>query len=115
MTSPKDMYLILYNTLCCAGWAVVLVSAVHTVFTTSLFTDAGLVAALASVYAGHAGMTATALQISQTAAIMEIVHAATALVRSPVSVTFLQVSSRIVALVALVLSPAAQCTCTRDW
>lgn len=101
---PKDMYLILYNTLCCAGWALVLSLGVQHV--AANFSEAGLASALASVYAVE--HLAFLLTISQSAAIMEILHAATGLVRSPVVVTFMQVSSRIVALVAIVYSPAAQ-------
>lgn len=48
------------------------------------------------------------LTISQSAAILEIVHAMLKLVRSPVMVTFMQVMSRIVALVAVEKSRDAQ-------
>jgi hypothetical protein len=50
------------------------------------------------------------LQVSQTAALMEIVHAAIGFVRSPVMITAMQVMSRIVALVAVVYAPTAQGT-----
>lgn len=48
------------------------------------------------------------LTIVQSAAILEIVHAALGLVRSPVFVTTMQVGSRIVALHMLNVSPKAQ-------
>lgn len=49
-----------------------------------------------------------ALIIVQSAALMEIAHSAVGLVRSPVIVTAMQVMSRIIALFAVVYSPAAQ-------
>jgi very-long-chain (3R)-3-hydroxyacyl-CoA dehydratase len=109
---PKDAYLILYNSLCCAGWAMVWSLAVQSI-TTALTADpsfAGLLSALASVYA--APSLALMLTISQSAALLEIMHAATGIVRSPVGVTAMQVASRIIALVAIVYSPAAQSTYT---
>jgi very-long-chain (3R)-3-hydroxyacyl-CoA dehydratase len=100
------MYLILYNSLCCAGWATVWALAVQSVATD--LTSNGLFGSLASVYA--ASSLAFMLTVSQSAALLEIMHAATGLVRSPVMVTAMQVMSRIVALVAICYSPAAQCT-----
>jgi very-long-chain (3R)-3-hydroxyacyl-CoA dehydratase len=44
----------------------------------------------------------------QTAALLEIVHAAMGIVRSPVIVTAMQVSSRIFALVAVLYAPTSQ-------
>jgi very-long-chain (3R)-3-hydroxyacyl-CoA dehydratase len=104
---PKDMYLILYNSLCCAGWAIVWAFAVQSVVT-DVTAGNGLLTALASVYA--APSLALMLTVCQSAALLEILHAAAGLVRSPVMVTAMQVMSRIVALVAIVFSPAAQCT-----
>jgi very-long-chain (3R)-3-hydroxyacyl-CoA dehydratase len=100
------MYLILYNSLCCAGWATVWALAVQSVVTDT--PAKGLLSALASVYA--APSLAWMLTVSQSAALLEIMHAAAGLVRSPVMVTAMQVMSRIVALVAICFSPAAQCT-----
>jgi hypothetical protein len=51
---------------------------------------------------------ATVLTVVQCAALLEIVHAATGLVRSPVFVTSMQVGSRIVALHMVVNSVVAQ-------
>jgi very-long-chain (3R)-3-hydroxyacyl-CoA dehydratase len=102
---PKDAYLILYNSLCYAGWATVWSLAVQSVVKD--LAGKGLLAALASVYV--APTLALMLTVSQCAALLEIMHAATGLVRSPVMVTAMQVMSRIVALVAIVYSPAAQC------
>ena len=48
------------------------------------------------------------LFVTQSAALLEIAHAAVGLVRSPVMVTAMQVFSRIVALVAITFSKDAQ-------
>lgn len=98
---PKELYLILYNAFCCAGWALVLKLALTTVAQGDSLSDS-----LASVYATEG--LATFLTYSQTAALLEIVHAAVGLVRSPVVVTALQVGSRIAALVAINASEDAQ-------
>jgi very-long-chain (3R)-3-hydroxyacyl-CoA dehydratase len=108
---PKDMYLILYNSLLSAGWAIVWLFAVHSV-ATDVAAGNGLFTALTSVYA--APSLALMLTVCQSAALLEIFHAAAGLVRSPVMVTAMQVMSRIVALVAIVFSPAAQCTYIHD-
>lgn len=97
---PKDLYLVAYNSICCAGWALIWFVAVKSVLTSS----AGLVASLSSVYAE----TATLLWYTQLAALLEIVHAVLKLVRSPVVVTAMQVGSRITALVAIAYAPSAQ-------
>jgi very-long-chain (3R)-3-hydroxyacyl-CoA dehydratase len=104
---PKDMYLILYNVFCCAGWALVLKLALTTVAQGDSLPDS-----LASVYSTEG--LATLLTYSQSAALLEILHAAVGLVRSPVVVTALQVGSRIAALVAINASEDAQskfCIC----
>ena len=93
-----DLYLILYNTACCAGWAAVWFLGVQSLAQGT---------ALDQVY-GATPELGPLLYYVQMAAIMEIVHAAIGLVRSPVMVTFMQVSSRIVALVAIDQSMAAQ-------
>ncbi len=114
---PKDIYLIVYNLSCCAGWLLILVSAVQ-----SLLIDVpsdGLKEALANVYSNGKIVLELApsvnsigglLFFTQSAALLEILHAAIGLVRSPVVVTAMQVMSRIVALVAVTYSPAAQST-----
>ncbi|CAJ1894212.1 unnamed protein product [Cylindrotheca closterium] len=99
---PKDMYLILYNAFCCAGWALVLKMAVSTVISG----EGSLWESLASVYSTEG--LATFLTYSQSAALLEIIHAAVGLVRSPVVVTALQVGSRIAALWAVNESEDAQ-------
>jgi Protein tyrosine phosphatase-like protein, PTPLA len=107
MISTKDTYLILYNCALTVGWAMVWAITVHYVVTEYMvypsFTEA-----LSQVYAADG--LAIMLDISQTLALLEIVHAATGLVRSPVAVTFMQVASRMVALFALVASQRAQST-----
>jgi Protein tyrosine phosphatase-like protein, PTPLA len=101
---PKELYLIVYNVCLCVGWSVVFAGAVTTVALG--VADDGLVGALSNVYATNG--LALILTYSQTAAILEIVHAAIGLVRSPVIVTAMQVGSRIVALVAINGSVEAQ-------
>jgi very-long-chain (3R)-3-hydroxyacyl-CoA dehydratase len=98
----KEIYLILYNALCCIGWAVVLAGALKTVI--QGIPEDGLVESLANVYAPVADL----LIYSQSAALLEIVHSALGLVRSPVIVTAMQVGSRICALIAIVFAPGAQ-------
>ena len=97
----KDFYLIIYNACCCFGWAAVLVLALTTVAKGGDFVDA-----LANVYSAE--NLALILTYSQSAALLEIFHAAVGLVRSPVVVTAMQVGSRIFALVALNASTEAQ-------
>jgi hypothetical protein len=111
----KDSYLVLYNSLCCAGWALIWLHAVGTLAVglgSSKLAVGALMEALASVYGGgtETGGLAmeTLLWYTQGAALMEIVHALLRLVRSPVVVTVMQVMSRIVALVAVVYAPSAQ-------
>jgi very-long-chain (3R)-3-hydroxyacyl-CoA dehydratase len=101
---PKEMYLIVYNICACVGWSVVLASALQTL--AKGVPEDGLWEALSNVYATE-GLAAV-LTYSQTAALLEILHAAVGLVRSPVVVTAMQVMSRIVALVAINYSPEAQ-------
>eukprot|EP00551_Chaetoceros_affinis_P007154 CAMPEP_0203667514 /NCGR_PEP_ID=MMETSP0090-20130426/4344_1 /ASSEMBLY_ACC=CAM_ASM_001088 /TAXON_ID=426623 /ORGANISM="Chaetoceros affinis, Strain CCMP159" /LENGTH=754 /DNA_ID=CAMNT_0050531703 /DNA_START=90 /DNA_END=2354 /DNA_ORIENTATION=+ len=101
--SPKDGYLIMYNLCCCIGWAYVLSLGVQTIIGKS-GTD-GILASLASIY--NTPGLASALTIVQSAALLEIAHAAVGFVRSPVFITTLQVGSRIAALFAIVNSPLA--------
>lgn len=118
----KDAYLILYNNALTVGWAMVWCIAANAVVTGMLMNrnqlqlqqlvTVRLHEVLAQVYAADG--LALMLVFSQTAALLEIFHAMTGLVRSPVAVTFMQVMSRIVALVAIVYSESAQCKyCTR--
>ena len=100
-----DLYLIGYNSACCVGWFMVWCMAVYSVATSVTSIDS-IPTALANVY--FFDSLELFLTISQTAALLEIVHALVGFVRSPVVVTFMQVMSRIVALVAVVYSPAAQ-------
>lgn len=99
---PTDMYLIAYNGLCCAGWAQVLIQALNFLFQS--FQKDELMIGLESVF--FSGL-ADYLIIVQLAALLEIVHAATGLVRSPVMVTTMQVMSRVVVLFPAVFSSTA--------
>mmetsp|Transcript_16015 Transcript_16015/g.33486 ORF Transcript_16015/g.33486 Transcript_16015/m.33486 type:complete len:794 (+) Transcript_16015:21-2402(+) len=121
----KDFYLILYNALCCIGWAYILALGIPSfISSVASATSSGesIVEALKTagrqVYAAtpaSAGWApestpslANVLFYVQSAAILEIVHAAIGFVRSPVFVTTLQVGSRIVALHMITNSPNAQ-------
>lgn len=109
---PKDMYLIVYNLSCCAGWLLILVSAIQSLV--NGIPSVGLKEALANVYSNGEitppvmNSLGDLLFFTQSAALLEIVHAAVGLVRSPVMVTAMQVMSRIVALLAVTYSPTAQ-------
>lgn len=100
----KDLYLLSYNAACAVAWALVVKLALSTVVAD--LPEYGIKGALANVY-GTPDL-ALILTWAQSAALLEIVHSALGLVRSPVMVTFMQVSSRIVALFALVNSPESQ-------
>jgi len=93
-------YLIAYNVACCAAWSYVLFLAVTNVCPVHLKDS------LANVYA--IPNLAPVLTYVQCAAMLEIVHAAIGLVRSPVVVTAMQVSSRIFAIIAITNSTDAQ-------
>ena len=92
----SDMYLVLYNSACALGWALVLFLAVPTLLPTPTLSS------LASFYSlpGTESIPAlaTVLFFVQSAAILEVLHPMLGLVRSPVLVTAMQVSSRLVAL-----------------
>ena len=123
---PKDVYLILYNALCCLGWAYVLALGIPSLIISVSNSDTcclqsfleSLKNAGRELYfatpatAGWSDESspslATVLTIVQSAALLEIVHAAVGLVRSPVFVTAMQVGSRIVALHMINYSPRAQ-------
>lgn len=99
--SPKDAYLILYNSSLCLGWLLLLVKSVSHVLSSPTLAEG-----VSSLYDGEG--VAAILTVVQSAALLEIVHAAVGLVRSPVVITTLQVGSRIAALFAIVNSPVAQ-------
>jgi hypothetical protein len=107
----KDVYLIGYNNACAVGWAMVWVLAVKSVFTGLVLEGLHWKYALANVYAADG--VAFMLKYSQMAAVLEIVHAIIGLVRSPILVTTMQVMSRVVALVAILNSVAAQSKWTK--
>ena len=101
--SPTSIYLILYNILCCAGWATVLALGLQTVINGI---DSPM-DALASVYDRDTPLPSFLFYV-QSAALLEIVHAGLGFVRSPLFVTTMQVGSRIAALFAIVNSPMSQ-------
>jgi len=101
---PKEIYLIFYNAACCVGWAYVLAMAVQALV--KGIPEDGVSEALAGIF-GLKDME-NILTLVQSAALMEIIHAAIGLVRSPVVVTAMQVSSRIFALVAVKYAPTSQ-------
>jgi len=100
--TAKDLYLVFYNSSLCLGWLLLLVRSIP-----HLLSSPSLGEGLSSLYDSAEGV-ATILKIVQGAAILEIIHAAVGLVRSPVVITTLQVGSRIAALFAIVNSPLAQ-------
>jgi len=96
---PADYYLVLYNALCAAGWAQVLAQSVN--YLSISYQTEELKLGLESVlFSGIADY----LIVVQLAALLEIVHSAVGLVRSPVFVTTLQVMSRVVVLFPAILS-----------
>ena len=101
---PKELYLLAYNLFACVGWTLVLALALQSL--AKGIPENGLVESLANVYTTE--NLAILLTYSQGAALLEILHAALGLVRSPIIVTAMQVGSRIVALYAIVNSPSAQ-------
>ena len=122
---PKEMYLVAYNALCCLGWAYVLALGVPSLYASFAAARAGGAAFLAALQTAGAALyratpatagwsdeaspsLASALNLVQGAAALEVVHAAAGLVRSPVLVTMLQVGSRLVALHMVGASPRAQ-------
>ncbi|CAB9497952.1 3-hydroxyacyl-CoA dehydratase 2 [Seminavis robusta] len=99
---PTDIYLIAYNALCCAGWAQVLIGALEYLYFS--YQDDNFKLGLETVFfSGKLDY----LIIVQLAAVLEIVHAAVGLVRSPVMVTTMQVMSRVVVLFPAVFSNGA--------
>lgn len=105
---PKDMYLIVYNLSCCIGWTLILLSAVQTLIRDDSLSLADAYANTTIHVSGFAIPLGQLLFVTQSAALLEIAHAAVGLVRSPVMVTAMQVFSRIVALVAVTFSKNAQ-------
>lgn len=93
----RTAYLLAYNAACMLGWAYV------------LFLGASALAKGAPLTAVWA-VTAAPLTIVQWAMCLEVVHAATGLVPSPLVPTFLQVLSRIVILVIATAVPGSQST-----
>ncbi|KAL3935076.1 MAG: hypothetical protein SGARI_003121, partial [Bacillariaceae sp.] len=106
--SPKDMYLIVYNLCCCAGWSTILVLLILSLSKSITEDNLSLKDALVTVYSTSESNLGDVLYYTQFAAILEIVHAAVGLVRSPVIVTSMQVASRIWALLAVTYAPTAQ-------
>ena len=107
---PKDLYLVVYNVCCCIGWATIFVAGIQSLLEN--VPQVGVANALANVYS--VGNIPTLLFYTQSAAVLEIVHAAVGLVRSPVIVTAMQVSSRIWALLAVTYAPSAQSKSKND-
>lgn len=84
-------YLVLYNGALFAGWGYVLYLTYKTVLEGGDTTD---------VYK----VVEFPLKVSQTAAIMEVVHSMVGLVRSPVGITAMQVASRIWCLWGIIVA-----------
>jgi len=104
---PKDIYLVLYNSTLCLGWSLLLVRCITHLISPTIYGGDDDSLGISGIY-NHAGDAARILKIVQCAAVLEIVHAAVGLVRSPVFITAMQVGSRLAALFAIVYSPWAQ-------
>ncbi|KAG7394930.1 Very-long-chain (3R)-3-hydroxyacyl-CoA dehydratase PASTICCINO 2 [Phytophthora boehmeriae] len=85
-----NLYLLAFNAASCAGWAYVLFLTVSTVQKSY---EAGQ--DWDKVAQATWDVVALPLQVVQTMAVMEIVHAAVGFVRSPLGSTLMQVSSRL--------------------
>lgn len=85
-----NSYLLAYNALLTAGWASVLALTWSTVAKGGDTEDVW-------------NAVEIPLKISQTAAIMEVIHAATGIVKSPVGITAMQVASRLWCLWGIVV------------
>jgi very-long-chain (3R)-3-hydroxyacyl-CoA dehydratase len=81
---PVKGYLVLYNLVSCAGWAIVLVQSLY-----------HLLIHGSDSYATLYPVIGDTLRWVQTAALLEILHSLLGLVRSPVGTTVVQVSSRL--------------------
>jgi very-long-chain (3R)-3-hydroxyacyl-CoA dehydratase len=93
-----DAYLGLYNLGCMASWAYALFLAVGSLARTG--------GDLTQVWADASAPA----ELAQWAMLLEVVHALTGAVRSPVFTVFLQVMSRIVALGVVIVSPEVRTT-----
>uniref|UniRef100_A0AC35U1X8 Very-long-chain (3R)-3-hydroxyacyl-CoA dehydratase n=1 Tax=Rhabditophanes sp. KR3021 TaxID=114890 RepID=A0AC35U1X8_9BILA len=93
---PVQIYLVAYNAVQVLGWAYI------------LWTTITILAANGSNQDVYDGIKCC-LQIFQTAAILEIIHCAVGVVRSPVSTTIIQVYSRVFVTWAILYSvPSTQ-------
>ena len=92
-------YLVLYNAACMAGWGYALFLGVSSLATTG--------GDLTKVWAA----AETPLLMAQWTMLLEIVHALTGAVKSPVFTTALQVMSRIYVVVIVGIAPAV----TAQW
>ncbi|EAN78453.1 protein tyrosine phosphatase, putative [Trypanosoma brucei brucei TREU927] len=91
----SKVYLLAYNGVLLAGWSTILMKIVQHLSTGGRFAD---------VYS----LIAPLLVVSQSAAVLEVLHALFGLVRSPVGTTLLQVLSRLLVLYgALEIGPTA--------
>lgn len=116
-TSIKDIYLILFNNACTTGWGMLWCMSVYAIITnvnnikginiTPSLLLSTISDALRSVYHSNE-LFSSVLVMSQCMALFEILHALIGIVKSPIHVTTMQVTSRIVALVAIYYSPNAQ-------
>lgn len=88
----KSAYLFLYNTALCAAWAYVLV--LTTRHSKTKGSNQERWDSIDTVWQA----VEVPLKVAQTAAVMEVVHSAVGLVRSPVLITATQVASRLFVL-----------------
>jgi very-long-chain (3R)-3-hydroxyacyl-CoA dehydratase len=95
LVCDTSAYLVAYNLASAVGWALIL----------KLVVESWLAGESPAVLYGKAGVL---LQVVQTAAALEVVHALLGLVRSPVGTTALQVASRLTLVWAYTV-PHAEC------
>ncbi|KAI3438939.1 hypothetical protein D9Q98_001353 [Chlorella vulgaris] len=102
MAGLKSAYLFTYNTVLCAAWAYVLVLTFKNVQTKGSPQERW--DSIDKVWQA----VEVPLKVAQTAAVLEVVHSAAGLVRSPVAITATQVASRLFILWGIVdLAPEA--------
>jgi len=108
-TPLVNIYLLLYNTAQTLGWVYILLRVLYELKEFKLPENSKLWNAISFP-----------LQIFQYGALLEIIHAATGLVRSPMLATLLQVFSRVALVIITSLFPALQgdfavCTMALSW
>ena len=125
--NSKVIYLFLYNVTQCVGWAWILAEIVLHYFHNAknspddlynlkvsyLFAGSNILCKLSIKFTGIVLSHSTTCANIQTAALLEIVHAAFGLVRSAVVTTAVQIASRIFVVNAFYICVTVSKTCLR--